>query len=261
MKNNSKNGGFNCKLNMKARFLGVFFIGCFICFCYMLKIPRNTSAYIPKPIVEVNKSKQVNSNIKQGKGKVHCIAKLSDNEDIKSIAKEVVSINRGRKNVTWNDVKLQYCLDDDLGIKMLCNAEWEYQEGDNAILLLVSEEPTVTITITKLGEDFRYLEQLNRDFLYSLGEYKDGFKTESVKIADRKAIKVKAFSSQYPDIRILDYYFVHDSSLYGLLFSINPKEEWDNYKFLFQKLANSFEFIERSAFGNKFNKYNYVKEK
>lgn len=137
---------------------------------------------------------------------------------------------------------LRRCSDPKLGFRVLCDPQWSYQEYPNAILLIISSEPAVTVTVAKIKTDIRFIGQLNRDKLLALGQYADGFQVEDARLADQRAVRVKGFSSRYPSIRLMDYYLLHDQQLYSVMFSCNPKESWDDYKFLMQKIVESFVF-------------------
>lgn len=138
---------------------------------------------------------------------------------------------------------LVVCRDQELGIKISCSPDWQVQEDADGILLIISEDPAILLSIVKI-KGVNLLGQLNRDYLKALGGYADGFETEDVEIAHSRTIRVKAFSEQFPDIRLTDYYVIHRSQLYGLLFSVDPKEEWDHYKFMIQEMVKSFDFLD-----------------
>ena len=142
---------------------------------------------------------------------------------------------------------LRYCSDETLKVRLLCSRDWAVEEHEDALFMVISEDPVVTLTISKIKPSVKFLGQLNKTNLEAIGQYQQGFQVEEVSVGKEKALKVKAFSKTYPEIRLLDYYFVHDAHLYGLLFSVDPKEEWEHYQFLIQKIANSFEFHEEST--------------
>ncbi len=143
-----------------------------------------------------------------------------------------------------SEEKLQICKDEELGVKLLCNPDWELQTGKEAILIIISSDPAVTLTIARQKSPIVSLEQLSNSLLTELGQYEEGFDTERTRLANQEAIKVKGFYKNYSQVRLLDYYLVHDSFLYMILFSVNPKEEWDHYKFLIKKVAESLSFID-----------------
>ena len=84
----------------------------------------------------------------------------------------------------------------------------------------------------------------NSRYLRERGLYAQGFQVERVQFLDGEAVHVKAISSNYPDIRLSDYFFIKNNAVYGILFSVKPREEWDHYKFDIQKIIQSFRNLE-----------------
>ncbi|MDD3375215.1 MAG: hypothetical protein PHY73_05785 [Candidatus Omnitrophica bacterium] len=140
-----------------------------------------------------------------------------------------------------HDSDLEMCYDEVLDLRFSCESDWIYQAQGETIFLVISEDPAVTLTLTRSESWIKFLNQLDRKVLQEIGHYSDGFATEECMVASQKAVKVKAFSQEYEDIRLLDYYFMNDGYLYSVLFSVDPKERWDDYKFLIQDVVNSFE--------------------
>ena len=142
------------------------------------------------------------------------------------------------------NLKLDYCKEKSLGIKFKCDKDWEIQTIKDAVLVVISSEPDVTLIIAKIDSRIKFLSQLTKDFLSSKDRYAPGFRLENINFVDRKALKVKAFAKNNKDKRILDYYFLNNSVLYGILFSVNPKEDTSQFKFLFKQIIDDFKFIE-----------------
>jgi len=151
-------------------------------------------------------------------------------------------------------IALYKCTDKKIGVSLLCNEEWRLHEGKESILLVMYRNPAVTLTVTRISKELKFLTQLDKDSLKSLGNYKDGFRSDYDTIAGEKAIKVNGFSEEYPNIRLQDYYVLHNGQLYGFLFSVNPKQEWDSYKFLIKKMSESFEFTDKNTIIKKVEK-------
>jgi hypothetical protein len=134
-------------------------------------------------------------------------------------------------------VDLHLCKDDRLGVELLCNRDWKQEISRDAVLFTISTDPAVLLTVAKSKELVTGMDELSDDKIKHLGQYADGFKIEHLKIGDDSAIKVDGFSSAYPELRLMDYYVIHDYRLYSFLFSINPKEEWVNYSVMFSKIV------------------------
>jgi len=138
---------------------------------------------------------------------------------------------------------LQTCKNEKYQLEYLCDPSWEVAEGENSVFIIISSEPAITVTILKAESPFAVLGQISHEVLKGWEQYADGFKKDEGQFAGQNAIIIKAFSSEFPEVRLLDYYVIHDSFLYNVLFSINPKTEWDNYKFLIKQISDSFQFI------------------
>lgn len=141
------------------------------------------------------------------------------------------------------EIALSTCSDEEFGVEFLCNPDWQIEVGQGAILIIISEDPAVTMTIAKTYTPVFSLSQLDRDVLKKMGQYAEGFETERLIFANRDAIKVKGFAEDYPEMRLLDYYSINDVDMYSILFSVSPKEEWDRYQYLIDHIAESFRFI------------------
>lgn len=141
-------------------------------------------------------------------------------------------------------VLLKDCLESNLRMKYLCDFAWrDSAEDQYGVYYEINTNPRVVFRIVKFDLDILYIQQLSKERLASLGRYQDGFRTEEVSIAGTKAIKVKAFAIDDNQTRLSDYYFVRDKILYAVLFSVNPKEKWDEYQFIFQEIAQSLRFF------------------
>ena len=139
-------------------------------------------------------------------------------------------------------VTLNHCSDGELGVRFLCDFGWQQRKFDGILLFTIASDPAVKMKIVRIDMDILYIHQLSRDSLADLGRYAKGFVTEEVTVAGQNAIKVKAFALGDPGDRLCDYYFVHNKALYGLMFSVAPKDRWDDYQFLFQDIVDHFRF-------------------
>ena len=140
-------------------------------------------------------------------------------------------------------VLLNNCRDDRLEMLFLCDYAWEKKNAEtDAVVYIVAEEPAVTMKMIKIDADVHFIQQLGRDKLEAIGQYREGFVTEEAKVAGFKAIKVKAFAKEDPSTRLSDYYFVRDRALYAVMFSVTPKEEWDSDNFVFNQIVDSVKF-------------------
>ena len=142
-------------------------------------------------------------------------------------------------------ILLNECWNLDLKIKFLCDFAWYKKEVDqNSVYYIVDTAPSVKLKIVKIDLGILTIQQLNREKLEAIGQYDQGFVTEEAKVAGFKAVKVKAYAKNDLQTRLMDYYFVRDQRLYIMMFSVHPKEKWDNYKFIFQEIVESLQFYE-----------------
>lgn len=144
-----------------------------------------------------------------------------------------------QKNKGIND-----CADSEFGIRFYCQADWKWKRVDDAILIIISENPTVTMTVSKVEVPIKYLSQLTRELLGSTGLYEEGFQTEFIEMSGKNVLQVKAFSKYDGNIRLNDFYYIRHNHLYGILFSVNPKDAWDSEQYKIKKIKESLAFLE-----------------
>ena len=147
----------------------------------------------------------------------------------------------GASAMSQKESGIQNCYDDRMGVRFLCDPDWELVEGEDVILLVVSEDPAVTITISKTKTPIKFLEQIDKQSAAKIGDYKEGFQMEILRLAKVKALEIKAISVSSPETYLLDYYVLHENYLYGLLFSAQMQSAWDEYQALFHEIADSFQ--------------------
>ena len=137
-------------------------------------------------------------------------------------------------------IKLFRCGDELLRLGYLCDFSWPVQRRHNGLLITIEDQPQVLFKILKVDVGIQYIEQLSRDRIEAIGQYQSGFVTEEGRVAGIETIKVKAYAKGDPETRLLDYYFVKNDHLYGLFFSVKPKELWEKYQFVFQDILSGF---------------------
>ncbi|HBR13993.1 MAG TPA: hypothetical protein DD723_00410 [Candidatus Omnitrophica bacterium] len=148
-------------------------------------------------------------------------------------------------NVVDDSPDLERCTNLDFGVQFLCRKDWKMQVNEKELFVIISSEPTVSFVLEKIDRKIFLLGQLTKHILQEMGRYSGGFNTESVQMAGKAAVKVKAFSDKYPEIRLTDYYVIHNFGLYRVSFTVYPKAKWDDYQYLLKKIADSIIFLER----------------
>jgi len=141
------------------------------------------------------------------------------------------------------EFQLQKCQNSDFNVEFLCNPDWDVQIEKNSLFMIISSDPAVTITVLKTQSPFMMVQQINGAVLEKWEQYAEGYRKEDARFADQNSIVVKAFAKTYPEVRLLDYYTIYDKDLYNVLFSVNPRKDWDEYKFLIKRIADSFRFM------------------
>ncbi len=141
--------------------------------------------------------------------------------------------------------ELHPCRAEHIGVELLCNAKWAQEVEPNAVVMVIKADPAVLLTVGKAAQPVTGLDELTPERIQALGQYAEGFTAERVKIGSNEAIKVQGFAENYPELRVLDFYVIHDYTLYSFLFSVNPKEEWENYAVLFGRIAQSIKIPDR----------------
>ena len=141
-------------------------------------------------------------------------------------------------------VSLNECTDSKLKVHFSCNPDWELQTEHNTMLIIIFQKPLVTMTVGKSDTHVLFVEQLTKDNLQEMGQYAEGFTIEKGTLAGENAVRVSGFPKDHPEVKFLDYYILHDLHLYSVLFSVSPKERWNDYGALFNKILQSFAFSE-----------------
>jgi hypothetical protein len=136
------------------------------------------------------------------------------------------------------------CQLQDYGVKFSCDPKWIQEQVDvSAMMYTISAEPFVSMTISRVDSKTLYLEQLDRNFFAEQNLYAENFQRTRVPFGGGEAIELKAFSRKEPNMRLLGYYYFYQSQLYGILFAVYPQERWEDYKFLLQKIIESFQVL------------------
>lgn len=138
-----------------------------------------------------------------------------------------------------NQYGLESCHDKKLRVGFLCNPGWGYQLVEDGLLVVIASDPIVTVTFARIDSEISRLPKLNKSVLMGKNLYQKGFRRELTTLNDQDVVIVRAFSKKNPDRRVLDHFFIHEDKLFGVLFSVSPKVQWDEYKFLIKEVADS----------------------
>jgi hypothetical protein len=146
-------------------------------------------------------------------------------------------------NLSGYEEELSMCSDAKLGVQFLCNPDWKIETETNVLLIIIAEEPSITMTITKEEFALESLDDLTMPVLKEIGSYADGLQVSRTMLNDRAVIEVKGVSKKMPDLQLHDYYLIERSHLYGVLFSAPSQEALASYEPLIQKIIGSFSFL------------------
>jgi len=143
-----------------------------------------------------------------------------------------------------DDKGLITCFSQACQVSFLCNPDWKIRILDEfSTIITLSEDPFVTVAISRVDADIHLLGQLSRSFFKEKGLYQDNFQKDYASFAGGRAIELKAFSKIEPDMRYLGYFYIHNDALNSVFFAVYPKDRWDDYKFFIRKIAGSFKRI------------------
>jgi hypothetical protein len=137
------------------------------------------------------------------------------------------------------------CHNAHIGVDLLCDQNWKQDIAPQVVMMIISADPAVLLTVAKAKEPVTGIEELTQDKIQALGGYAEGFKTQLLQVDGHQALRVEGFAKEFPEMRLLDFYVIRDYTLYSFLFSVNPKEEWDHYSVLFEKIAQSIKIPDR----------------
>lgn len=160
-----------------------------------------------------------------------------------TMAAEPVKMMAAQAQETTQTYQLHECTDDKLGVKFLCDPDWEIQSGDNVMLIIINKNPSVTLTVAKSDTPVVFMEQLTNPVLQELGQYQDGFRTQIVDLGGQQAIQVIGKSKEIASAGLIDFYAIHDINLYSILFLVDPRDSFADYEALFGKIKESFQFL------------------
>jgi len=127
-------------------------------------------------------------------------------------------------------------------VAFLCDPKWQVHEDEDLVVYSIASSPAVSLSITKVSDNLKSIEQVNKADLALTGQYADGFVLQDDTLGNKRVKMVMGFSRASVEIRYLDYYILNEGKLYSLLFAVDPKEAWDSYKFLIKAIAQSFDF-------------------
>ncbi len=146
------------------------------------------------------------------------------------------------QEVQKKSIGLNECTDKTLGIKIYCNPDWALETDKGTVLMIIESKPdlSVTATLTKIEEPNLRLNDLTSVYLKATDQYQDEMNIFPTHLTNYEALHVQALALKNADNQLSDYYIVQPPFFYGVLFSVTPKEKFNDYKTLFDKMIDSF---------------------
>lgn len=138
---------------------------------------------------------------------------------------------------------LSVCTDQKLGIQFSCDPDWKIETDENVLMVIMSDHPSVTMTITKTYPAPSSLDELTMPALKEIGGYADGFTVYRMVLNDRSLVEVRGVSAKIPDLQLHDYYFLDGQNLFGILFAVEPFDALSAYDSLIKSIISSLKFL------------------
>lgn len=141
--------------------------------------------------------------------------------------------------------EVHYCQDDQMRVQFLCNPDWIMEEDESGSrLIVISEDPLVTLTLAKEDGSVITLKDLTWPVLKEMGQYQDDYALNYVTVAGRDTINTEAIAVTDGDMRLSDFYMTRDGVLYTFLFAVKPKDQFTQVMPLIFNIMNSVQFLD-----------------
>lgn len=147
---------------------------------------------------------------------------------------------------------LRRCVSDEVGVSFACDPLWKLTRLGKTLKITISQTPRVEFVITESDQAIHFMSELTRDALAGLGRYEEGFHIERFRHCDRETVKVNGYLKGYPGVRVSDFYLVDHLAIHSVKFTVEPKDAWEDYKWIIKEIIDSVLFIKHKP-GVKFN--------
>jgi len=141
-------------------------------------------------------------------------------------------------------MRLIRCVDDDVGVSLLCAREWEVKRSPLTVTWTVADNPQekVEISVAKSPESGLTYDNLVPSALQYVYGYADGFRFGQKKVRGRKMVIVEGVEADNPAMTVLDYFIIDQRDLYRIRYSYSAKDMLYRYRPLFTRTLNSLRF-------------------
>ncbi len=134
------------------------------------------------------------------------------------------------------------CQSELLGVEFLCEPYWKLERKENFLKVTISIHPRVVFTVEETDQTIGFMHQLSRKAIEEMDRYAKGFAIERITYCNRETIKVKGYAKDNLNKRLSDFYLLDHLKLHMIRFSVEPKANWKDYKFLIKDVSDSFIF-------------------
>lgn len=147
---------------------------------------------------------------------------------------------------------MEKCTSNEVGIVFACDPSWKLDRQDKTLKITISKVPLVEMIVEKSDQKIHFISELNEEAFASMGRYEKGFHFEHLTHCDRETIKINGYLKGHPQARVSDFYLIDHLHLHSVKFTVDPKEAWEEYKWLIKGITDSMNFIKHKP-GFKFN--------
>jgi hypothetical protein len=164
-------------------------------------------------------------------------------EEIEKNAKPLVEVSSASEQTL--PVSLRKCTSEEIGITFDCDPSWKLNRKERTLKVTISQNPLVEMDIEESEQTIHFISEINEAAFAGMGRYEEGFHFEHLTHCDRETIKISGYLKGHPQARVSDYYLIDHLKMHSVKFTVDPKEAWEDYKWLIKDLADSFHLVKQ----------------
>lgn len=164
----------------------------------------------------------------------------------------LISIARAEDEPQGQKPFLQRCTSEETGIAFACDSKWKLTRQLRTLKVTISETPSVEMEISENDQSIHFISELNQEAFENTGRYEPGFHFEHLTYCNRETIKINGYLKDQPQVRVSDFYLIDHNRIHSIKFTVNPKEAWEDHKWLIKEIVDSMHFIKQYP-GRKLN--------
>ncbi|GEM_PF-4152288 len=142
---------------------------------------------------------------------------------------------------------LRKCTSDEAGVVFDCDPSWKLNRQGKILKITISEVPHVEMTVEESDQTVHFMSELNEEAFANMGRYEEGFHFEHLTRCNRETIKINGYLKGSPRTRVSDFYLVDHLHLHSVKFTVDPKEAWEDYKWLIKEIVDSMSFVKHQS--------------